>query len=54
MGLGCALNPKTDVFIEKGEEDSGTQTHREEARVSMETRIEGILLFQGLLVAIRS
>lgn len=54
MGLGCALNPKTGVFIEKGEEDSGTQTHREEAHVSVEARIDGILLFQGLLVAIRS
>ena len=38
MGLGCALNPKTGVFIEKGEEDSGTQTYREEAHVSMEAR----------------
>ena len=35
-------------------EDSGTQTHREEAHVSMEAKIQGILLFQGLLVAIRS
>ena len=54
MESGCVLNPMTGVFIEKGEGDSGTQTHREEGHVSMEAKIEGILQCQGLLAAIRS
>ena len=32
MESGCVLNPMTGVFIEKGEGDSGTQTHREDVK----------------------